>query len=408
MNTHLKIIYITGSMPYGSGEEFLIPEVKGMLRQGYDVLVINRSARQGLTNADAKEIVANTIARPLLSLEICAAAWCEVFRKPVQCIRILRGLFSGTNIEVLLKNLAVFPKGLWLARLATNVGAYHIHAQWGSTTATMAMTASKLSGIPWSFTGHRGDIAGNNLLEMKLRNASFVRFISFSGFEMAKAICKGTIKGQVHIIHMGVNIPPITETSSTRPDVPVILCPANLIPVKGHTYLLEAFAILQSRGVQCSLKLAGQGGLRNKLEKQVKTLHLARHVTFLGQVSHDTLLELYRKGRVNIVVLPSIDMGSNQHEGIPVGLMEAMSYGVPCVSTTTGGIPELLGNGAGILVPPRDSLAIADAIEKLLQDDRLRERTAKNGYERVREEFNVEKVVEKMASLMAASGKGHP
>ena len=55
---------------------------------------------------------------------------------------------------MLLKNLAVYPKGLWLARLAREWRADHIHAHWAATTATMALVASEFSGIPWSFTAH--------------------------------------------------------------------------------------------------------------------------------------------------------------------------------------------------------------------------------------------------------------
>ena len=82
---------------------------------------------------------------------------------------------------------------------------------------------------------------------------------------------------------------------------------------------------------------------------------------FVGQVSHTQILEMYVANQVRAVVVPSIDLGNNLHEGIPVSLMEAMAHGVPVVSTTTGGIPELLADGAGILVPPENPQALADA-----------------------------------------------
>lgn len=402
MRGPLKILYITTVMPYGLGEPFFISEVKAMINQGHNILIVPRSPTHKLINDDAKELVSISLPKPILSLEILAIAFYEVLINPLKFIQIFRMLFSG-NFTTLMKNLAVVPKSLWLSRLAKKLDVHHIHAQWGLTTATMAMIASKLSGIPWSFTAHRGDIAGNNLLEIKMQDASFVRFISKSGLEMARVICNGEIKGQTHIIHMGVQIPSNTEQSKSLSDIPVILCPANLIPVKGHRYLLEALSILQNRGLQCALILAGKGELRKEIEEQANTLNISDHVTFLGQIPHNELLDLYRKHKVSIVVLPSYDMGNNVHEGIPVSLMEAMSYGIPCISTTTGGIPELLENGAGLLVPPKDSHALADAIQKLFQDNGLKNRLAENGYRRILKDFNIDILAEELISLIATS-----
>jgi len=404
----LKIIYITVSMPYGAGEQFFIPEVKAMLSHGHDILIVPRSPHLNLINDDAKDLTAVSLPKSLMTPEILVVAFCEALRHPVRCCQIIHTLFTGSNIGVLIKNLVVLPKSLWLANLVKKVGADHIHAQWSSTTATMAMIAGWLSGTPWSFTAHRGDIANNNLLEIKIRKASFNRFISRSGLEMAKDICCRPVKGYAHIIHMGVQMPSVTHSLRPESKGPVILCPANLIPVKGHQYLLEALSILCNRGVKCLLHLAGQGKLRGQLEEQVKTLQITQYVTFLGQIPHDELLKLYREGKISIVVLPSIDRGNNEHEGIPVSLMEAMSYGIPCISTTTGGITELLGNGAGVLVPQKEPLALADAIQELLQDNQLRNKIAENGYSRVRDEFNVEKSVESLISLITDSSKPKP
>ena len=97
-----------------------------------------------------------------------------------------------------------------------------------------------------------------------------------------------------------------------------ILCPANLYPVKGHRYLIEAIAMLRKRGVECKLLLAGNGDLRPELEAQVQSLGLADPCISSASVSHTEILAMYREGRVGMVVLPSVDLGNNLHEGIPV------------------------------------------------------------------------------------------
>ena len=81
------------------------------------------------------------------------------------------------------------------------------------------------------------------------------------------------------------------------------------------------------------------------------------------------------------------------HEGIPVALVEAMSYGVPVISTTTGGIPELLEGDAGILVPPANPGALADAMGRLIQDAALRARLGQAGRNRVIERHAIDRVV---------------
>jgi colanic acid/amylovoran biosynthesis glycosyltransferase len=88
------------------------------------------------------------------------------------------------------------------------------------------------------------------------------------------------------------------------------------------------------------------------------------------------------------VVLPSVDLGSGLHEGIPASLMEAMARGIPVVSTRTGAIPELLVDGAGVMVPAADPVALADALQRLLSDDAFRATTARSGRQRVCREFS--------------------
>ena len=97
-----------------------------------------------------------------------------------------------------------------------------------------------------------------------------------------------------------------------------------------------------------------------------------------------------------MVVLPSVDLGHNLHEGIPVALIEAMSYGIPVIGTRTGGIPELLEGGAGLIVPDKDPAALADAIERYVRDPAFAAEVAGKGRQRVCESFNVVTVVSRL------------
>ena len=176
-----------------------------------------------------------------------------------------------------------------------------------------------------------------------------------------------------------------------------IVVAANLLEVKGHTYLLEALRLLADRGVRAQLDLAGDGPLRGELVDKVRALRLEDRVTFLGLLAHEKLLRQLEAGRWDVLVLPSVVTGAGDAEGIPVALMEAMSYRVPVVSTATGGIPELFeGVEEAPLVPPKNAAALAEAIERLVKDPRLRDRLAETGRRRVEESFAIERVVEEL------------
>jgi colanic acid/amylovoran biosynthesis glycosyltransferase len=184
-----------------------------------------------------------------------------------------------------------------------------------------------------------------------------------------------------------------------------VVVPANLLEVKGHVYLLGAVRLLAERGVDVHLDLAGDGPLRDRLAGEVEKLALWDRVTFLGLVPHEKLLASMQAGGWDMLVLPSIVTDSGENEGIPVAIIEAMSCGIPVVSTVTGGIPELFeGVKDALLVPPRDPAALAEAIERLIKAPGLRERLIESGRRRVEESFAVERVVAELVKRFEACG----
>lgn len=390
----LKLVYVTSSYPFGSGETFIGPEIAELAQRGHRVMVVPMHPRGPL--AQPVPFGVEVRAEPLLSAAVLVSAlgW--------RVSASILFLLTCARPLVAMKNLAVLPKGLWLATLARRWEADHIHAHWAATTATMAMIASEVSGIPWSFTAHRWDIVENNLLAEKCRRAAFVRFISKSGLELAQrqGVDSGT---KARVLHMGVRLPKGIRQPAEGKQHFTVLCPANLIPVKGHIYLIGAMAHIKEKGKSVRLWLAGDGPLRPELEAKVEILGLSSNVRFLGQLPHTELLALYEKGEVDAVVLPSVDLGNGLHEGIPVALMEAMAFGVPVVSTHTGGIPELLGDGAGVLVHPQDAQALADALEQLACNPELRMQLREAGRKRVLEGFAIDKVVDKLEECFKAT-----
>jgi len=381
----LRLVYVTEHLPFGSGEPFIVPEINALLAAGHRLLILPLMDRGEPTHPDAARLRGWARRIPLRSPAFLFGVLGAMLRQPRACWRILRR-YRGGNLKAALK-------GLYAAGLVRGQ-ADHVHAHWADYTATMAQTISELTGVSWSFTAHRYDIVANNRLAEKLRSASFARFIARDGLRLARQSVTEEDLANASVIHLGVQVPATPAGPSERP---VILCPAGLLPVKGHRYLIEAIGLLRDRGLPAELLLAGEGELREDITAQVAALELADRVTLLGAVPHNALLAMYAERRVMLTVLPSVDLGGGLHEGIPASLMEAMSYGVPVVGTLTGGIPELLGAGAGLLVPPADSPALADALARLLEQPDLRRDLGARGRTRIEEDFNVFRAAEQLA-----------
>jgi glycosyltransferase involved in cell wall biosynthesis len=383
----VRIIYVTANLPHGSDEAFIMPEIRELMRRGHEVLVIPRSPQGRIIHGHGFLQYARREA--LYSPRVIRAAAGAMLARPRRTIAATRPLLDSRSAMVAIKNFAIVPKALWLAGTAVRWRADHIHCHWAGTTATVAMLASRISGIPWSFTAHRWDIVENNLLVEKVNSASLARFISEDGLNMARALGV-QLADKTRVLHMGVTIPEsITRWHGPRQ---VVLCPARLVEVKGHRFLLEAWRILQRLGQEAELWVAGQGELRAQLEELREKLGLTASVKFLGGLPHKELLKLYEQAPVSAVVLPSIDLGNGFHEGIPVALIEAMSYGIPVVATSTGGTAELVIPGTGLLVPPANPAALADAIGSLLRDSKWNAQIGHAGRQRVIEGFDIVRV----------------
>jgi glycosyltransferase involved in cell wall biosynthesis len=388
----MKVLYATHSLPFGKGEAFIIPEIRALVKRGCEVLVVPMDPQGQVIHKDARYIArSHSLRQPVVSPDIIKAAIEEVCRRPKAAVHSLTRLLGAQSWLQKGKNVAIFPKGLWLARLAREWGADVLHAHWAAGVASMTFVASEVSEVPWILTAHRYDIDANNILAAKVASASSVRVISRRGKEQIISLT-GVSNDKVNIIRMGVDLP--SKTANVKRDVSSfrLIMPANMKKVKGHSYLLQAAEILVERGLSIHIDLAGDGVLRQDIMQSIDERGLKKQVRHLGVMSHDTLLQQLGSGTWDALVLASIVTEDGDAEGVPVALIEAMSYGVPVVATETGGIPELLENGCGLMVPDKNPQALADALEKLAEDHSLRERLVRSGRERIKEEYAISKV----------------
>lgn len=145
----------------------------------------------------------------------------------------------------------------------------------------------------------------------------------------------------------------------------ILLVPARLVPIKGHTFLFQALERLKRDEVKFECWLAGNGVLEAQLRTEVRQRRLADVVRFLG--GREDVPSLMMKA--DLMVLPTL------HDTFPFAILEAQGAGLPVIATAVGGVPEMIEHGkTGYLVPPKDVEALYAAISRLIKNDPLRQK----------------------------------
>ena len=165
-----------------------------------------------------------------------------------------------------------------------------------------------------------------------------------------------------------------------------ILSVARLVEKKGLGYALEAMAL--ARDLPYEYVIIGDGPLRPALEADVKRLGLVRQVRFLGWQDSGTIRRYLKD--TDIFLAPSVTAETGDHEGIPVVLMEAMSSGVPVLTTPNGSIRDLVEDGrTGFLVPEKDAPALAAKLRQLKDAPACVEAAAQAARCLIEEQYNI-------------------
>ncbi len=207
--------------------------------------------------------------------------------------------------------------------------------------------------------------------------------------KIADSLLEGGVrKEKIRIIPSGIDPAPFQTAHGARPDSgpPVIGTVAVLEKRKGHRFLLEAAALLKQQGQELRFRLAGEGSEKEHLQRIALSLGLSEEVSLLGFVSDIPSF----LSAIDVFVLPSL------YEGLGVAVLEAMAAAQPVVATRVGGLPELVEDQVtGLLVPARDSVALARSISQLVSQKRIAEEMGARGWERVRQHFTVEQMAKK-------------
>jgi glycosyltransferase involved in cell wall biosynthesis len=359
-------------------------------------------ARGGEVHAGARELADRVHYHRTGSWELVAAQLHWLRRRPGRFLSAWRTALAETapSRKLLVRAPAVLLKAAVLARRIEGMRARRVHAHFATHPALAAWFVRELTGISYGFTAHAHDLyVDRAMLAEKVRRADLVVTISEFNRRLIERACGGAAAGKVHVVRCGVDLGAFAPAPRRPPAIPTFACVASLRPYKGHEVLIEAAALLRREGLDLRLVLVGEGTRRRAIEAHVARAGLSEVVRLRGALPHEEIPAVL--AGATALVLPSVTARDGQMEGIPVALMEAMAAGVPVVASRLSGIPELVRDGeTGLLVPERDPVALAAALERLVRDPALAARLADAGRRAVREQHDRTRNVARLRALL--------
>jgi glycosyltransferase involved in cell wall biosynthesis len=274
----------------------------------------------------------------------------------------------------------------------------HAHDPHAVALGGLALSLGRPASDPVLVAARRVDfhIRGNAFSHWKYRQVTCFVAASHAIAEMLAE--DGIARQRVVTIHEGIDIDRVQQAPTVNvhqefwlpAGVPVVGNIAALVPHKGQKHLVDAAARVVRQVPDAHFLILGEGELRAPLERQVKELHLEKHVLLPG----------FRTDVLSLLKAFDVFVMSSVTEGLGTSVLDAMAAARPIVATRAGGIPEVVVDGeTGLLVPIRDHEQLAGAIVRLLTDRDLRDRLARAAAARVRAAFSVDRMVDETLAL---------
>jgi glycosyltransferase involved in cell wall biosynthesis len=230
---------------------------------------------------------------------------------------------------------------------------------------TLAGVCARLTGAPFVATRR---------VDFPLRRRGYWgradRVIAISNAVAEVLVRDGIQPERITVVHSGISVDTtqaverlgIRDLLGLPPGALVAANVAALVPHKDHATLVAAAKQLEQRYPDLHWVVAGEGDLRHSLESRIRELGLRDRVHLMGHIASPERL----------IADADVFVMSSRQEGLGTSVLEAMALGTPVASTGAGGLPEMLAQGAGLVVPPGDSAALAEAVDRMLGDSRLR------------------------------------
>ena len=363
-----KVSYLLNAFPKLS-ETFILNEIWELRKKGVSVFV----AAVGRSNEKIVHAKAEAIANEVRYVgELCRKRKLENvmlagFLHPLRLIQtaaFIRNRYKKGKRWKL-------QQALYLGGELIRNGVKHVHAHFAMEAAEQAMLASLSTGIPYSMHPHALDIyVRPRMLKDKMRYAKFVS----TECEFSKRYLLDFFPGypgeRIFVIRLGIDMDMFTpkKKKTLEPGMKnglSILSVARLVEKKGMIFLLEAVKKLSGDGIRVKATIVGEGPEYERLSTFITQNRLDGVVDLKGPRTADYVKNLFDTN--DVFVLPCIVAKNGDQDATPTAIMEAMAMKVPVISTKVAGIPEIISDGCGFVIPEKDSNSLTAAIKKVAQ-----------------------------------------
>lgn len=358
----MRILHTESSTGWGGQEIRILTEAEGLLRRGHRVTLVTPASAEIYPAARKRGI-------PVVALPI--------ERKRFRSLLAMRS---------------------WLAK---NKGGFDVVNTHSSTDAWLTALASLSlrDAPPAARTRHVSTAVGKNRATRWLYQSA-TRHIVTTGEALRRQLIEqnGFDGARITSVRTGIDLArfrPMPRAECRRSlrleERPTVGILATLRDWKGHDYLLDAWMLLRSRFPGWRLLFIGDGPRRGHLEKRIEEASLGDSIKLVGN-QDDVPVWL---NSLDFFALPSFG-----DEGVPQGIMQAMACGLAVVSTPVGAIEEAVQRDrTGLVVPPRNAHALADALAKLMGDPALRTAMGKAGYAYAQAHFGIDAMLDAMEAV---------
>lgn len=369
----MKIAYLINTYPRPS-HSFIRREIRTLERQGWD---IHRFAMRSDTVAlvDPADIDENTRTEHVLDsglLRLIGLALVWMLAHPVRALRAIRmalkcGALAGKGVPGTggcLRHMIYLAEAAFIARRCQELGIRHLHAHFGTNSTTVAMLAEVLGGAPYSFTVHgpeEFDAPRSYALGEKIHRSRFTVGISSFGRSQLCRWSAITDWPKLEVVHCGIEpahfgtaapIPQFNQSKGLH-----LVAIGRLTEQKGFPLLIEIMALAHQVLPDLTLTIVGDGELRALVESEIALNGLEKVVNIAGWLDEGGVAR--ELARAQALILPSLA------EGLPMVVIEALGAARPVIAANINGVPELVTQDAGWLVPAGDVLGFVEAIVAL-------------------------------------------
>jgi glycosyltransferase involved in cell wall biosynthesis len=369
----MKLAYLTGAFPRFS-EGFLLNEIVELERQGVEIEIFSLNKpgdpRFHPRLAELHAPVNYSPAPDSAEMwRLIQAATAKLHLDPFNVgDLVIEALCSGDNTA-----LHPFLHSLWLASALSSRGIQHLHTHINSSTLEVALLASRLGGRSFSFTQPPlAEPPGGqyrSLLVQAIEQCSFGIAVTELNLQWLRKLTPGGSK--ISHISYGLPLDRMTASEELGFPIPSIVAAGKLIERKGFSYLIEACRLLSDSGRKFRCTIIGGGKQEGALRTLVESLGVGDCVTLAGAQPQTRVLDAIRRSAVTVV--PSVASEEDSRDVFPEIVLESLALGRAIVATDIRGIGELIEHGReGLIVPQRNSLALAEALNRLLTEHDLR------------------------------------